>query len=136
VRTTARSLPVLLLAMLAALPAAAFRVHGLKWSATYAAAYSPVFGPQGIPFSGTMKLTVDRGIITGTYTGESVRPDPFYRRVVPITGGVEHGHIMLNFGAYGGFTVRGTLAEDGEISGSATIRGRLYRFLARVKSSP
>ena len=35
-----------------------------------------------------------------------------------------------------GFSVRGTLTPDGTISGTATQKGRMYAFLAKVKSSP
>jgi hypothetical protein len=126
------------LAFCSVAPVLAFSVHGARWQATYVAAYRPAIGTRSnnVPFSGTMKLTVDHGIVKGTYIGESVRPDPLYGRIVSITGGVEHGRIMLNFSAFGGFTVHGTLAQDGEISGTAVIRGSLYNFLAKVKSSP
>jgi hypothetical protein len=125
-----------LIAATATAPAFAVVVHGEKWSATYVAAYQPTFGHQGVPYSGTMKLTFNHGIISGTYTGESVRPDPYYGRILSVSGGVQGGHIMLNVGGSGGFSVKGTLSSDGEISGTATIKGRFYNFLARVKSSP
>ena len=126
------------LAFCSIVPALAFSVHGARWQATYVAAYQPAIGTRSnnLPFTGTMKLTVDHGIIKGTYVSESIRPDPLRGRIVTISGGVEHGHIMLIFSALGGFTVHGTLAQDGEISGTAVIRGSLYNFLARVKSSP
>jgi hypothetical protein len=119
-----------------ALPAAAVVVHGRVWQATYVAAYQPTFGTSGVPYSGTLKLKFDHGIISGTYTAESVRPDPLYGRTVSVSGGVSEGRVTLNVQAPGGFTVRGTLSGDGEISGTATIRGSFYNFLAKVKSSP
>ncbi len=129
---------VLLVALIAAqaLPAAAVVVHGRVWQATYVAAYQPTFGPSRVPYSGSLKLKFDHGIISGTYTSESVRPDPLYGRIVAVSGGVSEGHVTLNLQAPGGFTVRGTLSGDGEISGTATIRGSFYNFLAKVKSSP
>ncbi len=112
-------------------------VHGSVWSATYVAAYQPTFGQQGVPYSGTLKLKVDKGIVSGTYVSESVRPDPLRGKPpIAVSGGVSGGHINLVFNTAGGFTVKGTLAEDGEISGTATIRGKFYSFLAKVKSSP
>ena len=117
-------------------PALAVVEHGRVWQATYVAAYQPTFGSQGVPRSGTMKLKFDHGIVSGTYVSESVRPDPLYGRTIAVSGGVSQGQITLNLQAPGGFTVRGTLAADGEISGTATIKGQFYSFLAKVKSSP
>jgi hypothetical protein len=119
--------------MLAALGVA---VHGRVWQATYVAAYQPTFGAQKMPYSGTLKLKFDHGIISGTYVSESVRPDPLYGRTIAASGNVSEGQITLILQAPGGFTVRGTLAGDGEISGTATVKGSFYTFLAKVKSSP
>jgi hypothetical protein len=128
----------LLIAILAsrALPALAVAVHGRVWEATYVAAYQPTFGPTSVPHSGIMKLRFNNGIISGTYESTSVRPDPLYGRTIPVSGNVSEGQITLIFQTFGGFTVRGTLAGDGEISGTATINGHFNSFLARVKSSP
>ncbi|HET6274824.1 MAG TPA: hypothetical protein VFE16_02635 [Candidatus Cybelea sp.] len=122
--------------LLPALPAGAAVMHGHVWEATYVAAYQPTFGRQGYPHSGTMKLKVNNGIISGTYTSESVRPDPLYGRPIAISGNVSQGNITLILQAPGGFTVRGTIAENGEISGTATVKGSFYTFMAKVKSSP
>ena len=119
-----------------ALPAVAVVVKGRVWQATYIAAYQPTFGAQRVPHAGTMKLNFNNGIISGTYVSESVRPDPLYGRTIGVSGNVSEGHITLIFQTSGGFTVRGTLAGDGEISGTATINGSFYTFLAKVKSSP
>ena len=119
-----------------ALPALAVAVHGRVWQATYIAAYQPTFGAQKVPYAGTLKLKFDHGIVSGTYDSQSVRPDPLYGRTIAVSGNVSEGQITLLFQAPGGFTVRGTLAGDGEISGTATIRGSFYSFLAKVKSSP
>ncbi|HEY6326235.1 MAG TPA: hypothetical protein VIW73_06965 [Candidatus Cybelea sp.] len=128
----------LLVALIAvqALPAKAVVVHGRVWQATYVAAYQPTFGASRVPYAGTMKLKFDHGIISGTYVSESTRPDPLYGRTIAVSGGVSEGHVTLTLQAPGGFTVRGTLSADGEISGTATIRGSFYNFLAKVKSSP
>lgn len=118
------------------LAARAVVLHGHVWEATYVAAYQPTFGPQKAPYVGTMKLKFNNGIITGTYVSESIRPDPLYGRTIAVSGNVSEGQITLVFQTFGGFTVRGTLAGDGEISGTATIKGSFYSFLAKVKSSP
>ncbi|MFY9738889.1 MAG: hypothetical protein WAK11_07515 [Candidatus Cybelea sp.] len=125
-----------LLLMLTVGPALAVVEHGRVWQATYVAAYQPTFGRQGVPRSGTLKLKFDHGIVNGTYVSESVRPDPLYGRTIAVSGGVSQGQITLNLQAPGGFTMRGTLAGNGEISGTATIKGQFYNFLAKVKSSP
>ena len=64
------------------------------WSATYVAAYNPLFG-GGVPYSGEMKLTFNHGIIAGTYSATSTRPDPLYGRIINVTGTVQHGNINL-----------------------------------------
>jgi hypothetical protein len=119
-----------------ALPARAVVMHGLVWEATYVAAYQPTFGTQGVPYHGIMKLKFNHGIVSGTYVSESVRPDPLYGRTIAVSGNVSHGNITLILQAPGGFTVRGTITENGEISGTATVRGRFYTYMAKVKSSP
>jgi hypothetical protein len=111
-------------------------MHGAVWEATYVAAYQPTFGNTRVPNHGTMRLRFNHGIITGTYVSESVRPDPLRGRTIAVSGNVSGGHITLILQAPGGFTVRGTIASDGEISGTATIGGSFYSFLAKVKSSP
>lgn len=132
------ALVTLIVALSTTMPALAILGHGPQWSATYVAAYQPTFGSgsSNVPYAGTMKLTFNHGIISGTYVSDSVRPDPLYGKTIPVSGGVQHGHVTLNFGTFAGFTVRGTLAGDGQISGTATIKGRFYNFLAKVKSSP
>jgi len=117
-------------------PARAVVLRGHVWEATYIAAYEPTFGAARVPYAGIMKLKFNHGIISGTYVSESVRPDPLYGRTIAVSGNVSGGQILLNFSAFGGFSIRGTLADDGEISGTATFRGQFYTFLARVKSSP
>jgi hypothetical protein len=134
-----RAAGVVLAGLLLALtirPALAVVEHGRVWQATYVAAYQPTFGRQGVPRSGSMKLKFDHGIVSGTYVSESIRPDPLYGRTIAVSGGVSQGQITLNLQAPGGFTVRGTLAGNGEISGTATIKGQFYSFMAKVKSSP
>lgn len=124
------------LALLPALPVGAVVMRGHVWEATYVAAYQPTFGNARVPNSGIMKLRFNHGIIAGTYEATSVRPDPLYGRTISVSGNVSQGQITLILQAPGGFTVRGTIADDGEISGTATIRGQFNSFLAKVKSSP
>jgi len=125
-----------LAALLALVLATGVTLHGHVWQATYVAAYEPTFGPSKVPYSGILKLKFNNGIVSGTYEATSVRPDPLYGKTIAVSGNVSEGHITLNFSTFGGFTVRGTVAGDGEISGTATIKGQFYSFLAKVKSSP
>lgn len=117
-------------------PARAVATHGKVWRATYVAAFTPTFGRERIPYSGTLRLKFDNGSVSGTYTGESIRVDPLYGRTVLVSGGTESGHIMLNFGSPGGFRVNARISEDGSISGTTTIHRRFYNFVAHIKSTP
>ena len=81
-----------------------------------------------------MRLVVHDGVISGTYSGTSVSPDYLNNRIVPVTGSVseENGYVQLFIG--GAFSLRGTMADDGTITGTATYNGRLYEFMARPNS--
>jgi hypothetical protein len=129
------ALAALTFAALGFAPALAISVNRPLWNATYVAAYNPLFS-GGVPYSGEMKIRVNHGIISGTYSSTSVRPDPLYGRTVNLTGTVQDGYVTLNVPGTGGFSMRGTLERDGTISGTATRGGRTYRFLAKVRSSP
>lgn len=131
----ARAWLALALAAVCTAPALAVSASRPVWSATYVAAYNPLF-KGGVPYSGEMKLSFNHGIVSGTYTATSTRPDPLYGRILNVTGTVQHGNINFTAGGTSGFSLRGTLHEDGEISGTATQRGHAYTFLAKVKSSP
>jgi hypothetical protein len=104
------------------------------WSATYVAAYEPVFGAQGVPYSGILKLKFNHGIITGTYQSESVRPDPLFGRIVNVTGNTNKGYVSLRFGSVA--LPNATIDAHGTIGGTANWQGKLYDFLAIVKSRP
>lgn len=104
------------------------------WSATYVAAFQPTLGTQGVPYSGILKLSFNHGIITGTYQSESVRPDPMYGRIVNVTGNTNKGYVLLRFGSLS--LPNGTIDHNGTIGGTANWQGRLWDFLAIVKSKP
>jgi hypothetical protein len=104
------------------------------WSATYVAAFQPTLGNQGVPYSGVLKLNFKDGIITGTYQSESVRPDPMYGRIINVTGNINKGYVSLRFSS---FTLpNGTIDHNGTIGGTANWQGKLWDFLAIVKSRP
>lgn len=130
------SLALLALIAVSVLPAGAAVMHGHTWEATYVAAFTPSFGASRVPYSGTMNLRFNQGVVSGTYVSDSVRPDPLRGRRVPVSGNSSQGRVTLIFQSPANFTIRGTIAGDGTISGSGSIRGSSYNMLAKVKSSP
>ncbi|MGR4064148.1 MAG: hypothetical protein ACLQPV_01710 [Vulcanimicrobiaceae bacterium] len=98
---------------------------------SYVAAFEPQFR-SAFPYSGTMQLTFREGIVSGTYRDMSIRPGgPLHNGMnVAVTGGTSGGNINFSIGS--DFRVRGTIAKDGTIEGTATYAGRLYNFLAKV----
>lgn len=108
--------------------------HAPVWSATYVAAFQPQLGSQGVPYSGIMKLNFNHGIVSGTYESTSVRPDPMYGRIINVTGTLSKGSMILHIASL--TILNGSMAQNGTISGTATWQGRLWNFLAKVKSTP
>lgn len=119
-----------LCASVSAAPALAVTNAGIQTGTQYVAAFAPVFG-VGYPHTGVMQIALNDGTISGTYSGTSVRPDSLNDRIVPVSGTVssDDGYVQLFIG--GALALRGTMASDGTISGTATYRGRLYEFLAQ-----
>jgi hypothetical protein len=115
-------------------PAFAILGHGPIWTATYVAAFQPQFGHQGVPYSGIMKLKFNHNYISGTYESTSIRPDPMYGRIINVTGTASKGNIILHIASL--TMLNGTINTSGTISGTASWQGRLFEFLAKVKSSP
>lgn len=114
----------------AAMPALAVTNGATPAATPYVAAFAPLFGTSGVPHSGTMRLVVQDGTISGTYSGTSVSPDYLDNRIVPVTGSVSDadGYVALSIG--GTLSLHGTMAGDGTITGTATYDGRLYEFMA------
>ncbi|MGA8475029.1 MAG: hypothetical protein WB681_08185 [Candidatus Cybelea sp.] len=117
-----------------AAPALAVTNGGGTTFSPYVAAFTPEFGPSGVPYVGRMQLVVRDGTIDGTYTGISARPDFLTNRISQVTGTVNSGdgYVQLNVG--NALAFRGTMDADGTISGTATYRGRLYEFVAKPGS--
>lgn len=114
---------------MATVPALAVTNGGDSSPATYVAAFAPVFGGSGVPRSGTMSLLVRDGTISGTYSGTSVGPDYLDNRLLPVTGSVSQDqYVQLFIG--GAATLRGTMAANGNITGTLTANGHLYEFVA------
>jgi hypothetical protein len=119
-----------LLASVSIAPALAVTNTGSQAATPYVAAFAPVFGINGFPHTGVMEIAVNGGAISGTYSGTSVRPDYLNDRIVAVSGTISpsDGYVQLFIGDT--LTLRGTMANDGTISGTATYRGRLYEFVA------
>jgi hypothetical protein len=117
-----------------AIPALAVTNAGGETATPYVAAFAPVFGGFAPPHTGNMQLVVHDGTITGTYSGTSIAPDYLDNRIVPVTGSVSFpdGYVRLYIG--GALSLRGTMSDDGTISGTATYNGRLYEFVAKPGS--
>jgi hypothetical protein len=108
-------------------------VEGTGLPVPYVAAFAPVFGPSAVPHAGTMRLLVQGNTISGSYTGISVRPDRFNDRIEPVVGTLaDDGYVQLSIG--NALSLRGTMAQDGTIAGTATYDGRLYEFTAEPGS--
>ena len=98
----------------------------------YVAAFSPTFR-NAFPYSGTMELTFNNGIIRGTYRDMSIKPGgPFSRGgIIPVTGGTTGKNIHLTIGP--GFSIsNGQIDGNGTINGTGSWQGRFYNFLAEV----
>ena len=117
-----------------AAPAMAIVGHGPVWTATYVAAFQPTLGTPGVPYSGLMKLKFNHGIISGTYESTSVRPDPMYGRIINVTGTASKGTVSLHIASLS--MMSGSINTAGTIAGTASWQGRLWNFMAKVKSSP
>jgi hypothetical protein len=120
-----------LLATASFAPALAVTNTGGQAATPYVAAFAPVFGINGFPHTGVMEISINDGAISGTYSGTSVGPDYLNDRIVPVSGTISpsDGYVQLFIG--GALTLRGSMANDGTISGTATYRGRLYEFVAQ-----
>jgi hypothetical protein len=124
----------LVAALISGSQALAVTGEGPNFTADYVCAMQSTFGMQGPPFSGDLKLTVKAGIVTGTYTATSARPDPYYGRIIQVTGGVSGKGINLRFGNIS--LPNGELEKDGTIKGTAHWSGKLYNFLAKPRPHP
>lgn len=124
----------LLLATGAISPALAVTNAGAGNATPYVAAFAPVFG-GGVPHSGDMRLVVNDGTISGTYSGTSFAPDYLDDRIVPVTGTLNSNDRYVQLSIGGPLTMRGTMANDGTISGTADYHGRLYEFVAQPGSA-
>ncbi len=114
-----------------ATPAQAVTNAGETTYASYVAAFTPAFGGYAVPYVGKMLLIMHDGAIQGTYTGISARPDRLNDRIESVAGSVNQndGYVQLNVG--NAIAVRGTMAADGTISGTADYNGGLYDFVAK-----
>lgn len=107
--------------------------HPSPPAALYHCTWTKRFG-GGIGWTGDLTIRVnEEGIINGTYRSTSIKPDPFYGKIVTVTGGRTGKNIRLTFGIVPSVTVRGD-DEGGNITGSATIGSTTYNFVANAAS--
>jgi hypothetical protein len=127
--TLRQGLLTLLLAVAMFVPAPAFATVATAAPVAYVAAFAPTFDNAAVPHTGTMRLTIQNGTVTGTYTGISVVPDRLNDRIQNITGAISGKYVL--FSIANALSFNGTLDPDGTISGTATMNGRLYNFVAK-----
>lgn len=118
-----------LLLVLLALLTVGYGAQSVVRDVPYVAAFAPI-NSVAQPFSGTMRLNFNHGIVSGYYNDTSGAPGaPLANRLrVPVSGGVSSdGSINL---------VIGPLSFHGKLhgrwmSGTAFIHGRIYTFKAK-----
>jgi hypothetical protein len=120
-----------LLALALCVPAAqanATSIDSAPIAASYTAAFAPEFGIASVARQGELKLVMLDGTISGTYRGDSIVPDPLNDRIEAVAGSVDGSNVQFYIGQAIWFS--GRITADGTISGTATIRGRPYDFVA------
>ncbi len=85
------------------------------------------------PMRDGFELSIDRGIISGTYRGLSVTPDdPFVGRITPVSGGIASNNIHFDIGTGASRLSFNGRTQGNWFDGSATWRGRLYRLSGEI----
>ena len=98
-------------------------------AALYHCKWSKRFG-GGVGWTGNLTIRInEEGIVNGTYRSTSIKPDPFYGRIITVTGGRTGKNIRLSFGIVPSVTVRGDY-ESAKITGSTVIQSITYEFVA------
>ena len=89
---------------------------------------------RGTPWTGDMTIKDNaEGIINGTYRSTSIKPDPFYGKIITVTGALTGKSIRLSFGIVPNVTVRGELVKGG-IQGTTAYNGGTLEFAAALAS--
>ncbi|MGZ3498928.1 MAG: hypothetical protein ACXWNK_09045 [Vulcanimicrobiaceae bacterium] len=67
-----------------------------------------------VPYTGALVITIGKnGIINGVYESDSVRPDPLYGKLIPVTGGISDNSIHLQIGTGPrALSIHGTYTEN------------------------
>jgi hypothetical protein len=85
---------------------------------------------HSVAWSGDLTFQVNsQGIIRGTYRSTSIRPDPFYGRIITVGGALSGKNIRLSFGISPSVSMHGTY-EGKTITGTATVKSNSYEFAA------
>lgn len=90
-----------------------------------------VLNSLSAPYTGALVFKVNAdGSVNGDYESDSIRPDPLYGQLIPVTGTISGNHILLQIGTgIRAFSITGTATGSG-ITGSATRSGRVWTFTA------
>ena len=84
------------------------------------------------PWTGDMTIRDNaEGLINGTYRSTSIKPDPFYGKIITVTGAVNGKNIRLSFGIVPNVTVTGELIKGG-IQGQTAYNGGTMEFKAAI----
>jgi hypothetical protein len=121
------------ISLLLALVLLAISTKGVVHNVPYVIAFRPL-NSQEQPYIGQLMLNFNNGIISGKYTDVSIRPgSPFANQInIPVSGGSSEGTVRLNVRQ---ITFQGSMKGEW-MSGSATIRGRIYVFEAEQGALP
>jgi hypothetical protein len=87
---------------------------------------------RGTPWTGDMTIKDNaEGLINGTYRSTSIKPDPFYGKIITVTGSISGKSVRLSFGIVPNVTVRGELIKGG-IQGTTAYNGGTLEFAAAL----
>lgn len=87
---------------------------------------------HGSSWTGALAITVnEQGIVSGQYKSTSAKPDPFYGKIVNVTGGLSGTNIRLDFNVQGTYQAKGTISEDKIVGTFYDPRMTTYDFVAK-----
>jgi hypothetical protein len=87
------------------------------------------------PYTGLLRLTINNGLITGTYVSTSIIHDPTRGHAQSVTGNINGNRVKLNIG--NAMTFSGTVRPRGRtFVGNAVWIGQTYAFEAKKAWPP
>ena len=83
------------------------------------------------PWTANLTLKVNaEGIVSGTYRSTSIKPDPFYGKIIQVRGGLTGENIHFSFVNEGNVRFSGKLDAAG-IVGTAFFKNSMMNFVAK-----